>query len=150
MSVTKAGLGAGLLGGTLDLAAAMTVYPAMYGLPVIRIPQSIASGVLGSRAYAGGVPAALLGVGLHFFIALVAGLVLAAAMARVAPLRRSVLGTGAGFGIAMYFFMQKVVLPLSQAALRAPDTTALAVGLAIHVLIFGIPMALLARRLLEP
>ncbi len=109
--------------------------------------MSIAKAGLAS-GLVGGARTALLGVGLHFFIAVVAGFVLAIAMTRIAALRLSVLITGAGFGIAVYFFMQKIVLPLSQVSMRQPDATGMAVGLAIHVLIFGVPMALVARRLL--
>lgn len=148
MRVVKAGLASGAVGGVLDLIAACVVYPAMYKIPVIRIPQSIATGVLGSDAYEGGTNAALLGVGLHFFIAIVAGFVLAFAMNASARLHRMAIATGAVFGVAVYYFMQKIVLPLSQAAVREPDVTALATGLVIHVLIFGIPMALVAKRFL--
>jgi hypothetical protein len=51
MSIAKAGLAAGIVGGAFDLAAATTIYPAMYGIPPLRILQSIASGVLGTQAY---------------------------------------------------------------------------------------------------
>jgi hypothetical protein len=61
---------------------------------------------------------------------------------------QAALVAGAGFGIAVYFFMQKIVLPLSQVSLRDPDATGMVVGLAIHVLIFGVPMAFVVRRLL--
>ncbi|MEQ8936719.1 MAG: hypothetical protein RIE56_13095 [Amphiplicatus sp.] len=148
MRVIKAGLASGVVGGALDLIAACVVYPAMYKIPAIRIPQSIASGVLGADAYKGGAGAALLGVGLHFFIAIVAGFVLAVAMNASARLRRMAIATGAVFGVAVYYFMQKIVLPLSQAVVREPDLTALATGLATHVLLFGVPMALVAKRFL--
>jgi hypothetical protein len=148
MSIAKAGLAAGIVGGAFDLAAATTIYPAMYGIPPLRILQSIASGVLGAQAYEGGMPTALLGVGLHFFIAIVAGFVLAVALARVTALRQPVFVTAAGFGIGVYFFMQLIVLPLSQFAQRELSLAAHAVGLAIHVFIFALPMVLVARRLL--
>lgn len=150
MNIAKAGLAAGIVGGAFDLAAATTIYPAMYGIPPLRIVQSIASGVLGARAYEGGMQTALLGAGLHFFIAIVAGFVLAMAIARIAALRQSVPVTAAGFGIAVYFFMQLIVLPLSQFAQRELSWTAHAVGLAIHVFIFALPMVLVARQLLAP
>lgn len=148
MSIAKAGLAAGIVGGTFDLAAATTIYPAMYGIPPLRIVQSIASGVLGARAYEGGMQTALLGASFHFLIAIVAGFVLAVALARIAALRQSVAVTAAGFGIAVYFFMQLIVLPLSQFAQRELSLTAHAVGLAIHIFIFALPMVLVARELL--
>ncbi len=148
MSIVKAGLASGAVGGALDLIAACVVYPAMYKIPVIRIPQSIASGVLGADAYEGGAIAAALGVALHFFISVVAGFALAFAMKASARLHRMAIATGAVFGVAVYYFMQKIVLPLSQALVREPDFMALATGLAIHIFIFGVPMALVARRFL--
>jgi hypothetical protein len=148
MNITKAGLAAGIVGGAFDLAAAATIYPAMYGIPPLRIVQSIASGVLGARAYEGGMQTALLGAGLHFLIAIVAGIVLAVAMTRIEALRQSVAVTAAGFGIAMYFFMQLIVLPLSQFAQNELSLAAHAVGLSIHIFIFALPMVLVARQLL--
>jgi hypothetical protein len=150
MRIVGAGLVSGLVGGALDMLAASTIYPWIYGVPVARIWQSVAAGVLGREAArAGGAETALLGLGLHYFIALCAGLVLAAAMAAVSVSRRYALATGAIFGVSMYFFMQKIVIPLSKATPQNPDASGLAVGLAIHIFIFGIPMALVARRLLE-
>ncbi len=148
----KAGLIAGLIGGALDIIAAMTIYPAVYqGSTATRVLQSVAAGAIGPEAArGGGMGTALLGLGLHFFIAVCAGFALAYAMAREETLRRLWPFTGAGFGIVMYYFMQKIVLPLSATGGvgAAPDAKALALGLAIHILFFGVPMALAARQIL--
>jgi hypothetical protein len=152
MRILKAGLIAGLAGGALDIIAAMTIYPAMYpGATWMRVLQSVAAGVLGREAArAGGMGTALLGLALHMLIAICAGLVLAYAMKHEAALRRLAPLTGAGFGVAMYYFMQKIVLPLSATGGGgAPDAKGLAVGLAIHIFIFGVPMALIARQFLS-
>ncbi len=149
MKTVRAGIIAGLIGGALDIIAAVTIYPMVYGATPTRILQSIAAGVQGRAAYEGGAGSAILGLGLHFFIAIVAGLVLAAFMARMESLRRFVLTTGAGFGVAVYFFMQKIVLPLSQAGAQHPDMKAMSIGVAIHIFLFGVPMALAARRALK-
>jgi len=150
MRIVKAGLAAGLASGALDIIAAVTVYPAVYsGSTPIRVLQSVASGVQGAAAREGGVPSAMLGLALHFLIALVFGLVLAAAMSRLAVSQRLWPLTGTVFGVCVYFFMQKVVLPLSMVPMgQGPDAKALAIGLAIHVLIFGIPAAFIARHFL--
>jgi hypothetical protein len=149
MKIVKAGLAAAFIGGALDILAALTIYPAIYGAKPLRILQSIASGVQGPAAYQGGTASAALGLGLHFLIALAAGFVLTVAMARVEILRRYTLVTGAGFGVAVYFFMQKIVLPLSNAAASQPDMKAMSIGLAIHIFLFGVPMALAVRHVLE-
>src|SRR5207245_11280285 len=57
----------GLIVGALDLIYAILVYSPQ---KPIRIPQTIASGVLGMKSYSGGAQTAGLGVVLHFLIAL--------------------------------------------------------------------------------
>ena len=150
MKSLKAGIAAGLGGGALDILAAVTIYPAAYpGLTPMRVLQSVAAGVQGAAAREGGWASAFLGLGLHFVIALVFGLVLAAAMARLEISRRLWPLTGLVYGVSVYFFMQKIVLPLSQVVMGSgPDLKSMAIGLAIHVFIFGIPSAFIARRFL--
>lgn len=147
MTTVKTGLTAGAVGGALDLIAAMVVYPAISDARALQIPQSVASGVLGHRAFEGGGATVLLGILLHFVMACGAGLTLTLAMKRLALLRASTLVTGAGFGIAVYFFMQWVVLPLSRAAVQSPDAARLTLGLAIHVLAIGLPMTLVVQQM---
>ena len=60
--------GAGLLIGVFDLLDALIYYGTL-GVAPIKIPQSIASGVLGRVAYRDGMVSAAFGVALHFFIA---------------------------------------------------------------------------------
>ncbi|MEQ1929714.1 MAG: hypothetical protein ABL957_04160 [Parvularculaceae bacterium] len=148
--MVRAGLGAGLAGGILDFAAASIVYPLAYpGLKIMRIWQSVAEGVLGKAAYDGGLRTAVLGAGLHFVIALCAGMTLAAVMSRAEIFRRLWPVSGALYGVSMYCFMQLVVLPLSQVGVKHPDAKALAIGLGIHILVFGLGSALVASRLLK-
>ena len=51
---------------------------------------------------------------------------------------------GLAFGVAVYFFMKEVVLPLS-AALQTPFAWT---GLIGHALLVGLPIGLVARRAL--
>jgi hypothetical protein len=67
-------LWAGLTCGILDITAAIVVY-GFFGLRPIRLLQGIAAGLLGARAFEGGLGAALLGLFCHFFIALCAAAV---------------------------------------------------------------------------
>lgn len=149
MKIAKAGLMTGLAGGALDFAAASSVYPLAYpGLTVMRIWQSVAVGVLGKASYDGGLGAALLGVALHFFIALCAGFALVIVMSRAALFQRLWPVSGAVYGVSMYFFMQKIVLPLSKVGLQHHDAKSLVIGLGIHIFIFGLGSAYAARRVL--
>lgn len=150
MKLAKAAILAGLAGGALDFAAASIIYPLAYpGLSIMRIWQSVAEGVLGKASYDGGAATATLGVALHFFIALCAGMALALVMSRAELFRRLWPVSGAVYGVSMYFFMQKVVLPLSLVGLKHPDAKSLAIGLAIHIFIFGMGSAFVAQNLLK-
>lgn len=151
MRLATAGIATGLGGGALDFAAASIIYPLVYPTATFtRIWQSVAAGLLGrEEARAGGMNTVLLGIGLHFFIALCAGIVLAITMSRAKIFRRLWPVSGAIYGLAMYYFMQKVVLPLSATGAQTPDTKSLLIGLGIHIFIFGIGSAFVARQFLR-
>ena len=60
----------GLTVGALDLLDAIVFFGLRNGVAPVRIPQSIAAGLVGRpAAVAGGLSTAALGVALHFFIA---------------------------------------------------------------------------------
>jgi hypothetical protein len=151
MRLLKAAIATGLAGGALDFAAASIIYPLAYPTATFsRIWQSVAAGLIGrDAARAGGTETALLGIGLHFFIALCAGMVLAITMSRAEIFRRLWPVSGAIYGLAMYYFMQKVVLPLSATGAQHPDAKSLLIGLGIHIFIFGIGSAFVARQFLK-
>ena len=58
---------AGVVGGGIDLIYALLFYGAR-GVPPARIPQSIASGLLGPASFKGGLATIVLGIALQFFI----------------------------------------------------------------------------------
>ncbi len=74
----RAVLWAGLACGVLDITAALIVY-GYFGLKPVRLLQGIASGLLGPKAFQGGLGAALLGLLCHFVIAFGAAAVYSAA-----------------------------------------------------------------------
>ncbi|MGO4378162.1 hypothetical protein AB4Z19_07815 [Pseudoduganella sp. RAF19] len=134
-----------LVAGTLDILAAFLMQLASHVSPV-RVLQAIASGWLGPAAFSGGVPAAALGLVSHFLLmaALVAVYVVfvaGRALARQQPLLCGVLT-----GIGMYVFMNAVVLPLSRIAFH-PNYSMMPVliGLVVHILCVGMPIAFMAR-----
>ena len=69
-SALKAILVGGLVAALLDILDPILFF-GLRGVAPIRIPQSIASGLLGRAAYSGGLRTVLLGLALHLFIALV-------------------------------------------------------------------------------
>src|SRR3954469_23776623 len=94
-------LGGGLVVGSLDIAYAI-IFSAFRGFGPVRVLQSVAAGVLGRPSYQGGIPTALLGLALHYFIALMIVIVYWAA-SRVLPLlvRQPVI-CGAIYGLCVY------------------------------------------------
>ena len=144
--VRAAILWGGLTAGVLDILDAFTVAWLASGVPPVRVLQAIASGLLGREAFQGGLQTAALGLGLHFFIACTAAAVYVAASRRLPVLNRRWVACGLGFGVAVFFFMRHVVLPLS--AFRSGPTRPLMLlnGLLIHAFGVGLPIAYFARR----
>lgn len=136
---------AGLLCGAMDITAAFVVY-GYYGLRPIPLLQGIAAGVLGPRAWNGGLPAAALGLLCHFVIALGAAAVFFV-MSRWAPfLLQHAVFSGAVYGIAVYFFMNRIVVPLSAARKYPFSLKMMIIGVVIHIFCVGLPIALVIRR----
>jgi hypothetical protein len=101
-------LWAGFTCGTLDISAALVVYR-YFGRPPMRLLQGIAAGGLGSRSFQGGPPTALLGLFCHFFIAFSAATVYLTASRWIPFLLAHAVISGVFYGVAVYFFMNRVV-----------------------------------------
>jgi hypothetical protein len=101
----------GSIVGVLDLLYAIIVYSP--SKPIL-IPQTIASGLLGTaRGYGGGAGTAVLGVVLHFVIAFAAAAVYYAVSRKWKVLTDHAIVCGMIYGALVYGFMHVVVLPLS-------------------------------------
>jgi uncharacterized membrane protein YagU involved in acid resistance len=123
---------------------------ATFGAVAARIPKGIAAGLLGApAALAGGAGTIVLGVALHFTIALGAAAAFYAASRRWRFLtgRRGWWTAGLVFGVAVWLFMQLVVLPLSAVPPKTfPPPQWLPVFIA-HLVCVGLPIAGVTRRL---
>jgi hypothetical protein len=138
----------GLVAGALDIAAAFLVY-GMFGAKPIPILHGIAAGVLGPSAPAGGAATAALGLFLHFVIAFGAATVFYV-LARMLPaLLQHAAMAGIVYGPVVHFFMNRVVVPLSAARKFPFSLKMMLIGLAIHIVCVGLPIALTARRFAE-
>src|SRR5258707_10374072 len=104
----------GLIAGTMDITAALVVY-GHYGLPPIRLLQSVAAGLLGARAYEGGLATALLGLLCHFVIAFGAATVFFLASRSLSFLVQHAVLSGVLYGVAVFFFFNRLVVALSPA-----------------------------------
>ena len=139
----------GLLIGLFDLVFAFTFYGLILGVPMLRIFQSVAAGVLGRpRATAGGLPTFLLGIVLHFVVATCIATVYYLATLVLPVLIRQPVVSGLIYGVVAYFGMKYIVLPLSAIGQRGtlPRLPILLTELVGHAVLVGLPVALLARR----
>lgn len=136
---------AGLTCGAMDITAALLVYGSM-GLAPLRLLQGIAGGILGPKTFEGGAATAGLGLFLHFVIAFGAASVYFAASRALPILLQQAALCGAVYGIAVYFFMNRIVIPLSHATKYPFSAKTMVVGLVIHIFCVGLPIALNVRR----
>jgi hypothetical protein len=135
----------GFLCGVLDITAAFVVY-GFFGLRPIPLLQGISRGLIGLRALSGGLTTAALGLFLHFFISFSAAAVYYAASRWIRFAMSHTALSGALYGIAVYFFMNRVVVPLSAARKYPFSWELMCIGVTIHIFCVGLPIALTVRR----
>jgi len=138
-------LWAGLTCGVLDITAAFIVY-GFFGAKPVPLLQGIASGLLGPKAFQGGLATALLGLLCHFVIAYGAATVFFAASRAIPFFIQNAVISGALYGVAVYFFMNRIVVPLSAAAKRPFSLKLMIIGVIIHIFCVGLPISLSVRR----
>jgi hypothetical protein len=136
----------GLIAGTLDLTAAFISSWLRAGVGPVRVMQSVASGLLGAASYTGGPKTAVLGVALHFLIATVATAVFYFASRKLRFLIEHAITAGLLYGVAVYLFMNFVVLPLSAVARRGPPPlSGRIIGVLVIMFCVGLPIAVIVR-----
>lgn len=135
----------GLIGGSFDLAFALAFY-GLRGGRLANIPKSIASGLLGMEAFHGGTPTVVLGVVLHYVIALGAATVYYLASRKIVLMRERAVPCGIAFGAMIYLFMNFVVLPLSAAPRFRYTVVTVSADLIVHMFLIGLSIALAVRK----
>jgi hypothetical protein len=141
----RAILWAGLVCGAMDITAALVVY-GHFGLPPVRLLQGIAAGLLGPRSLEGGLATAFLGLLGHFFIAFSAATIYFTASRWIPFLLEHTPVSGVLYGIAVYFFMNRIVVPLSAARKYPFSFKMMVIGVVIHIFCVGLPIAIAVRR----
>lgn len=133
--------GGGIMAGSLDLISAFISYG--WG-----VPRGIASGLLGERAFHGGLVTWVLGVILHFLIAFSAATVYCLSSRKLEFLKEHFFVCGLFYGIAVFLVMNLVVLPLSAVPWKVgPFTLAgLIQGLLVHMFLIGLPIGFCLRK----
>lgn len=136
----------GLIAGTLDICAAFLYAWLRSNVSPIRVLHAVASGLLGAEAFQGGGKTAVLGLALHFLIATVATAVFYFASRQLLFLIERPVLFGLLYGVAVYLFMNFVVLPLSNVAQRPSPVSARLINMLIIMFCVGLPIALIVRR----
>ena len=135
----------GLAIGILDGLAAL-VNAGVRGVTPVRVFQYISSSLLGAEAFNGGMTTVALGVVLHFLVAfgVAAGFYV---LARLFPAVLSyAVVSGVLYGIAAYFAMAYLIVPLTQVRQGPFSWNGLITSVIIHILFVGLPVAIIARR----
>jgi hypothetical protein len=137
----------GLVVGILDISSAFVIWW-QHGVALQHGLQGIASGLLGTKSYTGGIATAGLGLALHFFIAFVVVSIFYQASRKLRFLTKRPFISGVSYGVGVYVVMYWIVLPTAFPTFRHRLSNEL-LELAIHICLIGLPTALIVRRYSE-
>jgi len=136
-----------LIAGTLDITENL-VFNLFRGITPKMVFQYIASGLVGMKSFQVGLASVVLGVALHYLIALTwTGIYYAASRKLGILIRRPVI-CGLLYGAFVYLWMNLVVLPLSGVphAAAAMMLASRISGVLALLFCIGLTIALLVRR----
>jgi hypothetical protein len=108
--------------------------------------KGVASGLVGPSAHEGGLEMAALGIGLHFFICIVAAALLFWIVSRLKWLPRNWLLIGILHGVAVLAVMNYAILPLSAIGRGIYPLETLHITALSHILVVGWPTAFFVTR----
>ncbi|MEP6903688.1 MAG: hypothetical protein ABJA66_18340 [Actinomycetota bacterium] len=136
----------GLTVGILDGLFALVYYGLILGAETTRIFQSVAAGLLGKDSFEGGTPTFLLGILLHFVVAICIAAVYWIASLKLQFLIRRAVVCGLIYGMIAYLVMNYVVIPLSNTVSGKFSLMNFTVAIIGQALLVGLPIALITRE----
>jgi hypothetical protein len=140
-------LKAGFLAGTLDILAAIIVYGFILSkAPVVAILQSIASGVYGPKAFAGGLGMAIQGLVFHYIIAIIFAALFYLLIRALPFVTRFRVITGLLYGMIVWLIMNLLVLPASGVTPRPFSVRGMIEGMLILMFFVGLPISLVLSK----
>ncbi|HTU10477.1 MAG TPA: hypothetical protein VMG08_06205 [Allosphingosinicella sp.] len=143
-SIFRPILVATLIAGTLDILAA-TAIALLNGRAPEGMLRTVASGPFPDATGWGGAGAAL-GLAVHFALMAVMVTVFVLAAARLRALSEKPLLWGFLYGLGTYVVMNLVVVPLRWPTAFPPSAVSVATQLFCHIVLVGIPIALVAAK----
>ena len=135
---------AGIIVGTLDIAAAMFQFYINTGKSPFIVLKFIASGLFGKAALTGGDTMIAWGFLFHYFIAMSFTVFFFWLCSKRPALLQQRLLTGIGYGIFTWGVMRFIVLPLSLTHKQPFSWSSTLTAIAILIVCIGIPLAFLA------
>jgi uncharacterized membrane protein len=136
----------GLIAGTLDIADAL-IFNQLREISPILVLQYIASGLIGPRAFLEGNSSAMLGLLLHYVIAITWTFAYYEISRRAIILNHHPVLSGLSFGLLVYLVMNFIVLPLSTVKRTASTITVASRinGVLALLICIGLTVALLMK-----
>jgi hypothetical protein len=136
------------ISGSLDILLAM-ILTLSFGRGIPGMLRSVASGPFPAAADMGNV-GALLGLAVHFTLMAIMAAVFMWLVRRRPALLETPYRTGIAYGVLTYFIMNWLVVPLRFGTPLPPRPLSIATQLFAHIVLVGIPFALIAVRYLRP
>jgi hypothetical protein len=133
---------AGLTCGVLDGLSAVALTSGRW----MRVFQFVASSILGPDSFQGGVATALVGIAIHFLVALSATAIYYSVSRRIPILMDRALLFGVLYGVSIHLFMTFVAIPMSRIGPRPLVLRSFLLQLAVHMIVVGPTIALMIRR----
>lgn len=140
---------AGLLAGTMDITAAI-IQTLLANGSILRLFQYIASGVAGKPSFDGGFATAIMGLFLHYFIAMMWTWLYFSCFPKVSLFQKNWILSGFVFGVIVWVGMNRVVLPLSRVSQFPFRLDRAAIAMAILIVCIGLPVSYFANRYFKP
>lgn len=142
----RAILWGGLGAGVLDIMAAIINTRIRTGRGPLWVFQSVASALLGTNSYTGGIASAALGGAIHFFNAFVICTIFFLASRKLPFLVKNWIVSGLLYGVGAYFVMYGIVLRLTFHRNFLTPFSSIMLGVAIHMFCVGLPISFAVHR----
>jgi hypothetical protein len=133
-----------LIAGTLDILAAI-ILSSIYGNGPMPMLRYVASGPFpGAREW--GAAGSMLGLAVHFSLMAIMVTIFVLAASRLRALWQQPILWGFLYGLATYAVMNWLVVPLRFQTPLPPSTRAIVTQLFCHIVLVGIPIALVTAK----
>jgi len=148
-NATRTILIAGIIAGTLDSVAASVVFYFKLDLSPAQVMQYIASALYGAEAFSGGAAMVIIGTLLHFMISFIIAGVYFYLFPVIKLLRERPVISGLLLGIAIWLFMNLVIIPFSKIQPTPFELSAVVISVIWHMVLVGLPISLITKRHFE-